>query len=64
MLDPSHDGRWLNCLIEGDAIVFPVSVGHTCLVDSLKELVKTQRALDTVKDPHALELYKVSAIAK
>ena len=64
MLDPTQDGcRWLNCLIEGDPIVFQILVGHNSLVGPLKELVKTTRALDT-KDPHALELYKVSAIAK
>lgn len=64
MLEPTLDGsRWLNCLIEDDPIVLQILVGHNSLVESMKELVKTTRARDT-KDPHALELYKASVIAK
>ena len=62
---PSQDGsRRLNCLIEGESIVFPVTVGHDCVVGELKEKIQEKRAMDTLKDvgPHTLELWKVSTI--
>jgi hypothetical protein len=55
--------RHLNCLIEGESIVFSVTVGHDCLVSDLKEVIQGERTPDTLKDPHPLELWKVSAIA-
>ena len=65
MLGPTpDDSRWLNCLIEGDPIVFAIPVKPDCPVSHLKLLVKIERALDTLKDPHVLELYKVSDFDK
>ena len=61
----SQDGSCrLNCLIEGESIVFVVTVGHDCVVSDLKEKIQRERAMDTLKDigPHTLELWKVSAI--
>lgn len=56
--------RELNCLIEGESIVFVVPVGHDYKVSHLKEAIKGKRAQDTLKDvgPHILELWKVSAL--
>ena len=68
MLDtqvPSQDGsRRVNCLIEGESIVFPVTVGRDWVVGELKEAIQSKRVLGTLKDvdPHTLELWKVSAI--
>jgi len=66
MLDapiPSPDGSSrLNCLIEGESIVFVVTVGRDCVVSDLKKVIQSKRALDTLKDRHTLELWKVSAI--
>jgi hypothetical protein len=55
----------LNCLIEGEDIVFVVSVGLEDVVSELKKLIR-ERALDSLKDvdPYTLELWKVSAINK
>ena len=65
MLDtpvPSQNGsRKLNCLIEGETIVFPVTAGRDWVVGELKEAIHSKRALDNLKDAHALELWKVSA---
>jgi hypothetical protein len=64
---PSQGGsRQLNCLIEGEHIVFLVPVGCDCVVSDLKEEIKGERALGTLKDvgPHTLELWKVSAIGE
>ncbi|KIM72228.1 hypothetical protein PILCRDRAFT_99398 [Piloderma croceum F 1598] len=61
----SQDGSCrLNCLIEGESIVFVVTTGHDCAVSNLKEDVQCKQAMDTLKDvgPHTLELWKVSAI--
>ncbi|KAF8236631.1 hypothetical protein L208DRAFT_1251067, partial [Tricholoma matsutake] len=60
---PSQDGsRKLKCLIEGECIVFSVTVGRDWDVGELKESVQSKRALDTLKDvgPHTLELWKVN----
>jgi hypothetical protein len=65
MLDPTKGSCWLNCLIQGETLVFPVSVVPSWPVGYLKELVHSNRALDTtsgLKDPHVLELYKASPI--
>ena len=62
---PSQDGSCrLNCLIEGESIVFVVSVGRDCVVSELKEEIQGKRAMGVLKgvDPHTLELWKVSAI--
>ena len=55
---------WLNCVIEGEHIVFVVPVGPEDVVSGLKELIQSKRALDSLKGvgPHTLELWKVSAI--
>ncbi|KAF8352174.1 hypothetical protein F5887DRAFT_1093219 [Amanita rubescens] len=57
-----HGSRWLNCLIEGESksTTFPISVGHDYPVGCLKKDVKEERALDTLKDPHVLKLWKVN----
>ena len=54
----------LKCLIEGEDIVFPVTVVRDEEVSDLKEKIQSKRALDSLKDvgPHTLELWKVSAI--
>ena len=55
----------LNCLIEGEFIVFlvmPVVERDCPVVGDLKEVVQRARALSILKnvDPHTLELWKVS----
>jgi Crinkler effector protein N-terminal domain len=68
MLDspvPSQDGSHkLNCLIEGESIVFTVPVGRDWNISNFKKAIQSKRELDTLKgvDPHTLELWKVSAI--
>ena len=54
----------LKCLIEGEAIVFPVTAVSDDEVSDLKESIQSKRALDSLKGicPHTLELWKVSAI--
>jgi hypothetical protein len=54
----------LKCLIQGEDIVFSVTPGCDDEVSDLKELIQSERALGSLKDvcPHALELWKVSAI--
>ena len=54
----------LNCLIEGEDIVFPVTAECDDLVGDSKESVQRKRALGSLKDidPHDLESWKVSAI--
>jgi hypothetical protein len=62
---PIQDGsRRLYCLIEGESIIFLVTIGRDCVVSELKQEIQRERALDTLKnvDPHILELWKVSAI--
>jgi Crinkler effector protein N-terminal domain len=62
---PSQDGsRWLNCLIEDESIVFPVTVGRDRVVSDLKKEIQRERAMGILKDidPHTLDLWKVSAI--
>jgi hypothetical protein len=62
---PSQDGsRRLNCLIEGESIVFVVTAGHDWMVSDLNEDVQRKRAMSILKDvdPHKLELWKVSVI--
>ncbi|KAM6493367.1 hypothetical protein JOM56_011501 [Amanita muscaria] len=59
---PSQDGsRRFNCLIEGESIVFPVTMGRDCEVSQLKEAIQSERALSALKgiDPHTLEVWKV-----
>ncbi|KAF8344548.1 hypothetical protein F5887DRAFT_1283196 [Amanita rubescens] len=53
-------GPRLNCLIEGESIVFPVTLTHDCVVGEFKEVIQSKRAPDTLKDvgPHTLELWK------
>jgi len=58
----SQDGsRRLNCLIEGESIVFVVTVGGDCVISDLKERIQGKRALGPLKgvDPHSLKLWKV-----
>jgi hypothetical protein len=50
-----------NCLIEGEAIVFPVTAVCDDEVSDLKKSIRSERALDDV-GPHTLKLWKVSAI--
>ena len=52
----------LNCVIEDEYKAFIITIGHDCFVDNLKKEIKKERALDTLKDAHTLELWKVSAI--
>ena len=54
----------LNCLIQGESIVFLVTVGRNCVVSELKQEVKGKQALDTFKDigTYMLKLCKVSTI--
>ena len=62
---PSQDGsRRLNCLMEGESIIFLVTMGRDCVVSELKERIQGKRAMSTLKniDPNLLELWKVSAI--
>ena len=62
---PSQDGsRKLSCLIEGEPIVFAVTAGRDWVVSELKNAIKKERELDTLKNvgPHTLALWKVSAI--
>ncbi|KAM6493831.1 hypothetical protein JOM56_010192 [Amanita muscaria] len=48
---PSQDGsRRLNCLIEGESIVFPVTMGHDCEVSQLKEAIQSRRKNTISKD--------------
>lgn len=54
--DPSQDGsRRLNGLIKGESIIFSVTVGHDWDVSELKEKIKEQRRLDTLKDVGIVE---------
>jgi hypothetical protein len=69
MLDsvPSQDSSLrLNCLIEGESIVFSVTVGRDRVVRELKKFIQNERALGTLKvvGPHTLELWKVSAMGE
>ncbi|KAF8235696.1 hypothetical protein L208DRAFT_1160931, partial [Tricholoma matsutake] len=52
----------LNCLIEGESIVFLVTVWHNCVVSNLKKKIKREQELGILKDidPHTVELWKVS----
>ena len=54
----------LNCLIEGEDIVFPVTAVCDDDVSNLKQSIQRTRALDSLKDVglHTLEWWKVSAI--
>jgi hypothetical protein len=56
----------LKCLIKGEYIVFPVTVACNGEVSDLKTSIRSERALDSLKDvgPHILELWKVSAISE
>ena len=62
---PSQGGSHrLNCVIEGESIVFIVTVERGWAVSDLKKEIKRERAEDTLRDvgAHTLELWKVSAI--
>lgn len=61
---PSQDSFHLNCLIQGEDIVFLVSVPRDCVVSTLTKKIKKERELDTLGGvgPQMLELWKVSAI--
>jgi len=52
------------CLIEGEAIVFPVTAVCNDEVSQLNKLIRSERALDSLKDvdPRTLKLWKVSVI--
>ncbi len=54
----------LKCLIEGEDTVFSVIAASNDEVSDLKKSIRSERALDSLKDvgPHTLELWKVSAI--
>ncbi|KIK09119.1 hypothetical protein K443DRAFT_808 [Laccaria amethystina LaAM-08-1] len=51
----------LNCLIEGEDIVFVIPVEPDDHVSKLKGAIQSERAMDSLKDvgPHTLELWKV-----
>ena len=53
----------LQCLIEGEDIVFPITAVRDDEVSDLKEAIQSKRALGGLKDidPHTLELWKVGA---
>ncbi len=59
---PQDDSCRLNCLIEGESIVFVVTVRRSSVVGELKEDVQREGA--SLKDvhPYTLELWKVSTI--
>ena len=63
MLDPVGF-RKLTCLIEGESIVFSVTVSRDCVVSDLKVEIAKKRERGTLKDvgPQTLELWKVSVI--
>jgi len=64
---PSQDGsRRLNCLIEGESVVFTVEESCRIEIGDLKEGIQRKRAMVILKDidPHTLELWKVSTINK
>ncbi|KAM6499266.1 hypothetical protein JOM56_004774 [Amanita muscaria] len=52
----------LNCLIEGEDIVFTTTAAGDDNVSNLKKSIQKERALDSLKDvgPHSLELWKVN----
>ncbi|KIL60446.1 hypothetical protein M378DRAFT_82150 [Amanita muscaria Koide BX008] len=52
----------LNCLIEGEDIVFTTTAAGDDNVSNLKKSIQKERALDSLKDvgPHTLELWKVN----
>ncbi len=56
--------RRLNCLIEGENTVFPVTAVCDDEFSDLKKSIQKERARSRLKDidPHTLELWKVSAI--
>jgi Crinkler effector protein N-terminal domain len=49
-----HGSRQLNCLIEGESIIFTVFVGRDWNIRKLKKEIKKEREMDV--DPHTLEL--------
>ena len=58
---PRGDGsRYLNCLIEGESSVFPVTVALDYLIGRLKEDIQSKAAHGTLKsvDAYTLELCK------
>jgi hypothetical protein len=59
----NDEPRRLRCLIEGDSVIFTVTVPHGFEVGDLKKLIKKERELDLLKDvgPHTLGLWKVSS---
>ena len=59
---PEDEFCRLTCVIEGDSVAFPVTVGRGYLIAHLKKVIQTERAMDVLKDtdPHTLELWKVS----
>jgi hypothetical protein len=60
---PSQDSfRRRSCLIEGESIVFSVTVRCDCTISDLKKVVQGERALATLKNvgPHTLEQWKVT----
>ena len=63
--EESGDDPWeLNCLIEGESTVFVVTVGRDVRVSKSKEIIKSKREEDTLKDvgAHNLALWKVGDI--
>lgn len=62
---PRQDDDWdLNCVIEGENIVFVVTVGCDIKVSNFKKAIQRERQKSILADvgPHTLELWKVSAI--
>ena len=65
MSDGTQKSKFLlNCVIEGDDIVFPIFVEQDCLVGVFKKIIQSKRAMGILKDvdPHTLTLWKVSTI--
>ncbi len=64
LVQSQDDPPLLNCLIEGEYVVFPVALGCDYMVGQFKEVIKSKRVLDSLKnvDAYTLELWKVSAI--
>jgi hypothetical protein len=60
----SQGSRRLRCVIEGESIVFTVTVPYHLEVEDLKKAIKGERAMSILKgiDPNLLELWKVSII--
>ena len=56
------DPYTFNCLIEGEFLVFLVTVEDDYVVDAFKKVIQRERSILKDVDPHTLELWKVNAI--